>query len=180
MDESALFKRLRVLVAMDGLQVADGVKEALKAAGTPQPIVAANHKEAREQMASRNFNMVFMEDVFPDSGGVEFARFLRMQDPPIGYAPILMAFRSPRREDVMAAINAGVNHVCVQPLSGGDVVRHVTACWKGLRPFILAQSYVGPCRRRKDESAETEERRSDPPEQIPPSRLRQLLLNGGE
>jgi DNA-binding response OmpR family regulator len=55
------------------------------------------------------------------------------------------------RRRVIDAINAGVDEFLVKPVRAVDVANRVNAIIERRRPFVQADGYFGPDRRRRDD-----------------------------
>jgi two-component system chemotaxis response regulator CheY len=83
--------------------------------------------------------------------GVEFTRLVRTSpDSPNPFLPIIMMTGHSERSRVYEARDAGVTEFIVKPITAKAVLDRINAVIMKPRPFIKAEDYVGPCRRRRD------------------------------
>ena len=119
---SAGFKRIR--------EVRDGA-EALDAL-----------REWPADLAIVDFNMAPLD-------GVEFTRLVRNSaDSPNPYLPIIMMTGHSEKTRVFEARDAGVTEFIVKPITAKAVLDRIHAVIYKPRPFVKAEGYFGPCRRR--------------------------------
>lgn len=138
---------LRVLIAMANGQAAIGARAVFKEQGATSFVVVESNREAAEQMKARHFNMMLVEDTFPDLGGIDFCRFVRMQNAPISVAPIIYAMKDPSRETVVQARDAGVNKMVVMPFTTAGLLKNLDDILAHPKPFIRVTGFYGPDRR---------------------------------
>jgi DNA-binding response OmpR family regulator len=83
--------------------------------------------------------------------GVEFTRLVRTSpDSPNPFLPIIMMTGHSERSRVYEARDAGVTEFIVKPITAKAVLDRLNAVIMRPRPFIKADGYIGPCRRRRD------------------------------
>ncbi|NVJ99477.1 MAG: response regulator [Alphaproteobacteria bacterium] len=138
---------LRVLIAMANGQAAIGARAVFKEQGAATFIVVENNREAMQQMNSHQFNLLLVEDTFPDLGGIDFVRYIRMTNSPVSVAPIIYAMKEPSQKTVTEARNAGVNKMVVMPFTTASLVKNLDDILLKPKPFIRVTGYYGPDRR---------------------------------
>lgn len=138
---------LRVLIAMANGQAAIGARAVFKEQGASSFIVVENNREAMERLRAETFNLLLIEDTFPDIGGIDFSRFIRMMNAPVSVAPIIYAMKDPSRETVLEARNAGVNKMIVMPFTTASLVKNLEDILLRPKPFVRVTGYYGPDRR---------------------------------
>jgi DNA-binding response OmpR family regulator len=138
---------LRVLIAMENGQAAIGARAVFKEQGAEAFAVVENNREAIERIRTQTFNLLLVEDSFPDIGGIDFCRYIRFLNSPLSVAPIIYAMKEPSRESVMEARNAGVTKMVVMPFTTASLVKNLDSILSAPRPFIRVTGYYGPCRR---------------------------------
>lgn len=94
-------------------------------------------------------NVISHKDILPLSG-VDFVKRLR-QSPssPNPYIPVIMFADTVEKMHVVTARDSGVNEICLKPLSAEELCHRIMAVIEKPRIFITADTYKGPCRRRK-------------------------------
>lgn len=138
---------LRVMIAMENGQAAIGARAVFKEQGAETFVVVADNREATERIKTQSFNLLLVEDTFPDIGGIDFCRYIRFLNSPLSVAPIIYAMKEPSRESVMEARNAGVTKMVVMPFTTASLVKNLESILTSPRPFIRITGYYGPCRR---------------------------------
>ena len=153
-----------VLIFSANLGVARTLRMALRGMGARTIQLAADEAQLFEGFAAMDTSAVLVYVDGPENdAGVDIIRFLRTSErSPNVRMPVVAA--SPRRDlaTVNAVINAGGNEYVLFPASGDALLKKITAARYSTRPFIEQASYVGPCRRRRDDKSYTgPERRAD-------------------
>jgi len=83
--------------------------------------------------------------------GVEFTRLVRTSpDSPNPFLPIIMMTGHSERSRVYEARDAGVTEFIVKPITAKAVLDRLNAVIMKPRPFIKADGYIAPCRRRRE------------------------------
>lgn len=113
---------------------------------------AADTDEAMGHIAGGDIDMAFVDFKLGGLDGLDFCKRIRL-DPqsPNRYLPIIMITAYSERGRVIDAINAGVDEFLVKPVRAVDVANRVNAIIERRRPFVNAQGYFGPDRRRRDD-----------------------------
>ncbi len=103
-------------------------------------------------VAESESNVISHKDILPLSG-VDFIKKIR-QSPssPNPYVPIIMFADAMETIQVMAARDVGVNEICVKPLNAQELCDKIMAIIERPRIFVTAETYKGPCRRRRTTS----------------------------
>jgi len=107
--------------------------------------------------------LILLEYAGPAFDGLEFTRRLRRSLIASRQAPVIMITAEATAASIVAARNAGVHEFLRKPYTVGDLFRRVENVTLKPRPWIEAQSYVGPDRRRfnSGEFAGQKKRRTD-------------------
>jgi CheY-like chemotaxis protein len=88
-------------------------------------------------------------DILPFSG-VEFIKRIRCSpSSPNPFIPVIMFLDTVEKIKVITARDAGINEVCIKPLSAEEFCRRIMSVIDHPRIFITADNYKGPCRRRR-------------------------------
>ncbi|WP_262691942.1 response regulator [Kordiimonas aestuarii] len=138
---------LRVLIALENGQAAIGARAVFKEQRAAHIVVADNNRAAMEHMKTTSFNLVLLEDTFPEVGGLDFCRFIRFQNAPVSVAPIMYAIKEPDRKKVIEARDAGVNKMLAMPFTTASLIKNLDSILVQPKPFIRVTGYYGPCRR---------------------------------
>jgi DNA-binding response OmpR family regulator len=113
---------------------------------------AQDAREALGILAGGDLDIAFVDMKLGGMDGLEFCRYIRThQDSPNIYLPLIMVTAYSERSRVIDAINAGVDEFLVKPVRAVDVANRVNAVIERRRPFIQADGYFGPDRRRRQD-----------------------------
>lgn len=94
-------------------------------------------------------NVISHIDILPVSG-VDFVKRLRRSPAsPNPFIPVIMFADTVEKMQVVSARDAGVNEICIKPLSAEELCNRIMAVIDSPRIFVTAENYKGPCRRRK-------------------------------
>ena len=92
--------------------------------------------------------LILVELAGPAFDGLEFTRRLRRHGGAVRQVPVIMITAEATAGSIVAARNAGVHEFLRKPYTAGDLFRRVENVVLKPRPWIEAQSYIGPDRRR--------------------------------
>ena len=106
---------MKFLVVDDSVTMRRIVINSLQRVGFKETVEAGDGVEALEQFDS-SISFVITDWNMPNMSGVDFARALRAR-PDGASVPILMVTTRSVREDILAAIEAGVNNYIVKPFT---------------------------------------------------------------
>jgi two-component system, chemotaxis family, chemotaxis protein CheY len=99
------------------------------------------------------------ESLKPVDGG-SFVKYVRMdKSSPDPYIPIMMLTGRALLNNVEYARDAGVNEILIKPVIVETLCKRIIMIVDDQRPFITAEKYKGPCRRRRAVPYNGEERR---------------------
>lgn len=150
---------LRVLIAMENGQAAEGARAIFKEQKADVIQIAESKGDALERFGQTHFNFILVEDSFSDLGGVDFVRFVRMLASPTSIAPIIMCMKNPSRQSVIAARDAGVNKMIILPFTTATLLKSLADIMLHPKPFIQVTGYSGPDRRQSKKAYGGLERR---------------------
>ena len=136
----------RVLLCFNNEQICKPIHQFFTQAKAERVVYAHNNGEASQKMNERPFNLFIIENDFPTLGGSEFSRFIRLGDGEMAEAPIIMFMYEPSRENVIAAINAGVNEIIGPPFTVSSLQKYIEHVMSNPRPFVRTEKYSGPAR----------------------------------
>lgn len=106
---------MKFLVVDDSATMRRIVINSLQRIGFTEVVEAADGREALERFDA-SIGMVITDWNMPNLSGLDFARALRSH--PVGArVPILMITTRSVREDILAAVEAGVNNYIVKPFT---------------------------------------------------------------
>ena len=145
--QDADLKSLSMMLAMSNVQAAAGLKSVLMQLQVDKVFTAGNNQEAVSQLGDQFYNMILIEEGFPDLGGADFCRFLRMIDGAPSVAPIIYGIKFAEKQRVLAARDAGASKIVLMPLSPKVLVATIQATIREIRPFVQTIAFRGPDRR---------------------------------
>lgn len=113
---------------------------------------AATVEEGWNLLETRAFDLLIVDRNLEGGDGLELVRRIRRPgDSPAAFLPILMLTGSGERSVVYAARDAGVSEYLVKPFTVARLVDRLNVLIHRPRPFVQAERYFGPDRRRRQE-----------------------------
>ena len=106
---------MKFLVVDDSLTMRRIIINALQRIGYNDAVEASDGKEALDKFDA-SIGFVITDWNMPNMSGIEFARAIR-SDPVRGSVPILMVTTRGAREDIVSAVEAGVNNYILKPFT---------------------------------------------------------------
>lgn len=157
------FDRLKILVVDDNQHMRKLVVAILQAFGVKQISEASNGVRALAAMREDCPDAIILDWMMDEMNGIEFTKEVRTsKSSPNQYVPIIMLTGHSSAGCVEQARDAGVNEFLAKPVSVKAMLSRLTAVIENPRPFVRADDYFGPCRRRRSSDEYTgPERRSD-------------------
>ncbi|MES1199200.1 MAG: response regulator [Pseudomonadota bacterium] len=123
----------------------------LRSMGFRRVYAASDASEGWDQLCANNPDVVLMEWL-GEGEDLDFVRRIRnSEEAPNRAANVFMLTSRGSRGDVEAARLAGVNGYLRKPISQLALKTRVRAVVVHPRPFIVTATYVGPCRRRRED-----------------------------
>ncbi len=141
----------RVLVVDDNKQMRVLVRELLRALDIRLIAEAADADEGLKLLRSYRADLVITDLAMGGKeDGIVLAREIRhATNSATTTVPIIMMTGHAEMSRVSAAIDAGVNTFLAKPISARSLAEHVSAALNDNRPFVRAQAFFGPDRRRR-------------------------------
>ncbi|MBO6504957.1 MAG: response regulator [Kordiimonadaceae bacterium] len=143
-----LFPKLSILLALSNGQAAEAFKPILRSNGVGKAIAVESNYDALAKLKEQNFNMIVIDDRFPELGGFDFCRFLRLTNISVSVAPIILGLHNPDQNSVLKARDAGATKIVAMPLTGQTLIKAVSSTLNEIKPIVQDSSYNGPDRRR--------------------------------
>ncbi len=113
---------------------------------------ATDGSQALLRVAERRFDVVICDWMMEPIDGYAFLRMMRKhEDPIVRTVPVIMLTSVSNEADVLAARDAGVTEYLIKPVSSGKLRDRLVAVFARPRGFVVADTYVGPDRRRRDD-----------------------------
>lgn len=116
----AVDKNMRILVVDDFQTMRRIVINLLKQLGFSNVVEASDGKEALEKVHSDKIDLVISDWNMPNMTGIEFLRELRA-DEKFKALPFIMVTAEGKKENVIAAVHAGVNNYVVKPFNAATL-----------------------------------------------------------
>lgn len=107
---------MRVLVVDDSSTMRRIIANTLKRLGYDDVVEAGDGQEGLRSLAANGADMVLTDWNMPEMDGRDFVRAIRSQ-PVTANIPVLMITTHAAREDVVLALQAGVNDYLVKPFT---------------------------------------------------------------
>jgi two-component system chemotaxis response regulator CheY len=115
MDKNIDF-RMKVLVADDFATMRKIVRNILKQIGFDNIVEAEDGQAAMQVLKNENIGLVVTDWNMPNMNGLELLEKIR-NDPKTAKLPVLMVTAEGLKENVVAAVKAGVNNYVVKPFT---------------------------------------------------------------
>ena len=148
-QQAQSFKGLRVLLGFKKSEYSAQLVANLTNGQASNVKIAENHKDAMEEMHKLRFNMFVIHKDFPDLGGIDFGKFIRLTNTPMARAPVILAASSPSEKLAITVRDAGINMLGVITDDPNDLCKKISIARNVTKPFIDTPEYKGPCRRRQ-------------------------------
>jgi CheY-like chemotaxis protein len=147
MDLSAL----HVLVVDDNRHTAEIVKSILESMGAREIRIAATTHDGFRRLQEEAIDLLIVDQNLGAGGaGVDLVRRIR-RDPasPNPFVPIVMLTGYADAKLVRTARDCGVSEFLVKPFTAAGLLKRIEALIFQPRPFVRAEDYFGPDRRRR-------------------------------
>lgn len=106
--------------------------------------------QALSALQRRPFDIIIIDDAITSPNAVELVRRLRANaDSPNRLTPVIMLSAAPDASRIAAARDAGVTEFLRKPFAAAHLKLRLDTIADSPRPFIEADRYAGPDRRRK-------------------------------
>jgi CheY-like chemotaxis protein len=146
-------ERLNFLVVDDNRHMRSLVRSVLHALGARHIEEATDGADAYARLGDYAADLVICNWQMLPMNGLEFVRLLRTDtDSPNPCVPVIMLTAHTEAKRVMEARDSGVTEFLAIPISADQLYSRIRAIIEHPCPFVRAQSYVGPDRRRRQDS----------------------------
>ncbi len=105
---------MKILIVDDSSTMRRIIINTLSRIGYSDVLEAENGKAGLDQLGKGGVEMIITDWNMPEMDGLEFVGNVRGQNPSI---PILMVTTNAAKEDIVAALQAGVNNYVVKPFT---------------------------------------------------------------
>jgi len=141
-------KNIRTLVVDDNVHMRRILRTLLHTMGGRNIIEAEDGANGLDIYRTQSPDLIITDYAMPILNGLEMVQMIRRPDAPNPYIPILMVSSFTEKHRVISARDAGVNEFLKKPISATLLYERLYLSLVEPRPFIKAQNYFGPCRRR--------------------------------
>ena len=160
---------VNILLADHDLQVSKIIMGSLREVGFRQIHHARSSDEAVAFLKARPIDILITEWVLHPMDGVSLVNHLRFEkDSPNRGIPIIMLTGKGEKTDVVEARDSGITEFLVKPFTIRALYDRIVYLIDHPRDFVIAQSFVGPDRRRKrgEGGGLPEDRRKSAPKEV--------------
>ena len=143
------------------------VRNVLHALGARHIEEASDGTDAYARLATFAADVIICDWQMSPMDGTDFVRLLRKgTDSPNPFVPVIMVTAHTEAHRVAKARDAGVTEFLAKPISARRLYSRIRAIIAHPRPFVRAQSFAGPDRRRRKgpDSKRRKRRKQDTPE----------------
>lgn len=162
MTDSSPFRELSILVADPSAYLASLTGSMLRTLGVSMIREATDGLAAASELNLRKVDIFIVDSHLRGIDGVELTRRLRAGE--FGRrnrtVAVIMTSTNPDELEIKRARDAGITEFLRRPYSPSDISLRIEAILRAPRPFIEAEAYAGPDRRRRDKTLPVAERRS--------------------
>ncbi|MEQ8665584.1 MAG: response regulator [Rhodospirillales bacterium] len=143
---------LRVLLVEDNEFLRKLVSSVLASLGIRRVQKAREGGEGWSLFQASSPDLIIVDWVMTPIDGPAFVQRVRQDDKSRNiYIPIIMLSAYGDMSRVIAARDMGVNEFLAKPVSAAQLYDRIERVLEVERPFVRAQDYFGPCRRRRDD-----------------------------
>jgi CheY-like chemotaxis protein len=151
---AADLKRLRVLIIDPNAYMRGVLADSLRRLQVTNIGAAPNALEGSTLGRTLKADLIFVDWDAGRTSGLQFTRDLRRGETGLPReTAVVMLANTIDHEQLMAARQAGINEFLLKPVSAQGVLSRMEEVVLRPRRFIVSRTYIGPCRRRKDDPA---------------------------
>jgi two-component system chemotaxis response regulator CheY len=160
---------LRILIVEDDQTMRALLYSLLLAFGARQIGEAPDGERGLAMLSTVEPDLILTDYSMKPIDGVEFVKSLRRLPSPVAQTPVIMITGHAERHYVVQARDAGITEFLCKPVTARDLNTRITEILERPRPFVKAESFVGPdrcrrkpgpysgpCRRQNDRDTEVE------------------------
>jgi two-component system, chemotaxis family, chemotaxis protein CheY len=154
------FAQYSVLVADPSSYMTTLIASMLRSLGVQDIVEQTDSANTLLALGRKVFDVILIEEGLSPIDGVKLTRQLRAtEDAPNRQAAVIMTFTVAELRRIEEARDAGVTEFLRKPLSASILKSRIEAALANPRPFVEAEIYVGPDRRRRRAPIGGQERR---------------------
>ena len=113
-------KSMRILVVDDFMTMRRIIINLLRQLGFSNVTEAADGVQALERVQGEKIDLIISDWNMPNMTGIEFLKHVR-EDEKLKHIPFIMVTAEGKRENVIAAVQAGVNNYIVKPFNAATL-----------------------------------------------------------
>ncbi len=137
------------------------VADMLRSLGYHEIREANEGSQAQLDLQRRRYEVVIIDDAITGPDALDLVRRLRADaQSPNRLTPVIMMAAAPDAARIGAARDAGVSEFLRKPFAARDLKARLDTLAASPRPFIEAEGFAGPDRRRRHQDVGSAERRS--------------------
>jgi len=121
----------------------------LAAAGIRQLFYATDGRRGFEMVSQNQIDAVYVDQEMPVMDGLDFISAVRGLQSQDRYMPIIMLTGHSERSRAESARDRGVTEFLCKPVTANCIVGRLNTIIMNPRPFVFAENYFGPDRRRR-------------------------------
>lgn len=144
--------RLRILIVDDYVPIRTILRSVLREFKVSRVIEAGDGEKALDFLAKAGgIDLVITDFQMAPMDGLELTKAIRKGDARIDpYIPVILVSAYTEMHNVVAARDAGVNDFLAKPISANLVYARIRSVIEHPLPFVQADEFFGPDRRRRD------------------------------
>lgn len=144
------FKDASALVIDDNEHMVAITAAMLRAFGFGNVLCADDAPSALDLIDDSPVDLIVVDYRMPEMDGIAFVTQLRREDEsPNRFVPIIMLTAHSEHARICQARDSGVTEFLCKPLAATELFKKIASAVDHPRPFVCAEDYVGPDRRRK-------------------------------
>jgi DNA-binding response OmpR family regulator len=157
-------RNYRILIADADIELSRVLKDMLSEMGFVNVHTTRSGKEAVSLLRASPFDFLITEWNTQHLDGIGLLEFLRKNpDSPNTTIPVIMLTGRAEVVDVYMARDYGINEYVVKPFTARSIYSRLERIIEQPRNFVIAPSFIGPCRRGKGKPPAGVERRERTP-----------------
>lgn len=147
-------RSVKILLVEDDHIISTLMRDVLGAMGFTQVTSAKTAERALDEIKLNYFDLIITDWRLDEVSGIDFAKSVRrLNDSLKKFVPIIMVTGMAQEEDVKTARDVGVTEYIIKPFRVASIAEKIKSILDRPRQFVVAESYVGPDRRRKSDNA---------------------------
>lgn len=163
LQKKDVLSSLRLLVADADPHVAPVLLRTLQNMGFRRVDLVNNGQEALNYVSNHFTDLLITEWQMNPMNGLELISELRTaENSPNRTVPVIMLTARAEKKDVEQARDAGITEFVIKPFTARTVFDRIQQLVDNPRSFVVAPTYVGPERRRRNASVEGNRRKLEP------------------